>query len=56
VEICTTIALNCMEADRHGRPEVVDIIEMLQKTEIMTGMIKNDIDSSMDKVTIIIFT
>ena len=55
VKICTTIALDCMEVDRHRRPEAVDIIEMLQKIEIVTSTMKNDIILSKGKVTNILF-
>ncbi|VAH13136.1 unnamed protein product [Triticum turgidum subsp. durum] len=33
VNICTEIALSCMEIDRHKRPPIVDIIHQLNDTE-----------------------
>jgi hypothetical protein len=45
VNICTEIALSCMEIDRHKRPSIVDIINQLNDTEAM-----------IDKVIIVIST
>ncbi|KAM3353964.1 hypothetical protein ACQJBY_024890 [Aegilops geniculata] len=33
VNICTEIALSCMEYDRHRRPDIIDIIHRLNDTE-----------------------
>jgi len=33
VNICTEIALACMEIDRHKRPDITDIIQQLTDTE-----------------------
>uniref|UniRef100_A0A453AH44 Protein kinase domain-containing protein n=2 Tax=Aegilops tauschii subsp. strangulata TaxID=200361 RepID=A0A453AH44_AEGTS len=35
VNICTKIALSCMETDRHKRPTILDIIDKLNETETM---------------------
>ncbi|KAF6991104.1 hypothetical protein CFC21_008221 [Triticum aestivum] len=35
VDICTKIALSCMESDRHKRPTILDIIAKLNETETM---------------------
>ncbi|KAF7077195.1 hypothetical protein CFC21_081772 [Triticum aestivum] len=36
VKTCIKIALNCVDADRHKRPNIGDIIRELDETEIMT--------------------
>lgn len=33
VKICIEIALNCVEADRNKRPNIGDVISVLNKTE-----------------------
>lgn len=40
VKRCTQIALNCLENDRHERPNVVDIIQKLKETEEVIEKLK----------------
>jgi predicted RND superfamily exporter protein len=39
VNICTEIAIRCMETDRHKRPTVVDIIQKLNETETVVDKV-----------------
>ncbi|XP_073351691.1 cysteine-rich receptor-like protein kinase 44 [Aegilops tauschii subsp. strangulata] len=40
VNICTEIALSCMEYDRHKRPDIIDIIHRLNDTEATIDRVK----------------
>ena len=39
VNICTEIALDCVEIDRHKRPTIADIVHRLNDTETVVAMV-----------------
>ncbi|XP_044952213.1 receptor like protein kinase S.2-like isoform X3 [Hordeum vulgare subsp. vulgare] len=42
VNVCTEIALSCMDTDRHKRPNIVDIIHQLNGTEAVIDRVRSD--------------